>query len=145
MKQTNLAMGSKRSEAKPLDLSGAGQALRVSLDSASGSCLTRSGLNSSWGVANPCCLLREKPSQCTSREAGATLQKAEPPGERVRRCAGAGGGTGEDILESPAPQMKRRALQECCWAMACLWGTRKEKKGMSPLRDTVCWWSLQLP
>lgn len=50
MKQTSLAVGTKRSEAKPLDLSGAGQAFGVSLDSASGSCLTRSGLDSSWGV-----------------------------------------------------------------------------------------------
>lgn len=50
MKQNSLIVDSRKSEAKPLDPSGPGQAFGVSLDSASGSCLTKSELNSSWRI-----------------------------------------------------------------------------------------------
>ena len=48
MKQKRLRVGSRESEAKPLDLGGAGQASGVSLHSASDSCLTKSELDFSW-------------------------------------------------------------------------------------------------
>lgn len=50
MKQNTLIVGRRKSEAKPLDLSGPGQAFGVSLDSASGSCLPKSELDSSWCI-----------------------------------------------------------------------------------------------
>lgn len=63
MKQNTLIVGRRKSEAKPLDLSGPGQAFGVSLDSASGSCLQSLSLTPLGASAHPCCLLSEKPSQ----------------------------------------------------------------------------------